>query len=106
MTASDPICELCDLPLAQCVHGRTAAKAGRQFRPDRLEISPRRMAHLPGCLHKDDGDYTGWGFITHDTAAAWRTLGNGKPVQADSGDRPDLIAETRCSTCVESEGPV
>lgn len=105
MTTPDPRCERCDLPLAQCEHGSRAAKTERQFGPDRLEISPRKMAHLPGCLHNDDSDFTSWGFITHEPAAAWRRLGNGTPVPADSGNRPDLVAEVRCSTCVESEGP-
>jgi len=57
------------------------------------------MAHFPGCPHKDDDDFTRWGYITLGVAEAWQSLGNGRPVAAVSGGQPHLIATTRCSTC-------
>lgn len=96
---TETICELCDMPLAFCSHGRSA-RSTSTLAPQRLEESPRAMAHVPGCHHKgDDPDHTGWGYITHDIDTAWQALGNGQPVRCDDGDRPDLVATSRCSYC-------
>lgn len=77
MTASR--CESCDLPLDQCEHGRPTLS--RMAAPKVLDVSPTEMAHLPGCPHKgDDPNFSHWGLITQETAAAWQALGNGQPV--------------------------
>ena len=57
-------CELCDLPIDQCVHG--LAEQRRKAAVSALvRVSPTHTAHLDGCPHKgDDDDYTGWGEIT------------------------------------------
>lgn len=95
MTASR--CELCDLPLDQCEHGRPTPKS---VAPRSLEVSPTQMAHYPGCPHKgDDPDFSRWGLITRDTALAWQALCNGEPVPADGGEQPSLVATSRCQTC-------
>ena len=90
-------CELCDLPLDQCEHGRPTPAVRFSHL---LEVSPTHVAHFPGCPHKgDDPDFSRWGLITRDPATAWQALGNGESVQADGGDQPDLIANSRCQTC-------
>jgi hypothetical protein len=95
-------CELCDLPLDQCVHGASRQATARVA--DRLEVSPQHMAHSPGCPHKDDDDFSGWGYITIDTASAWTSIGNGHPVATDKGDRIGMLAIARCSNC-DLHGP-
>jgi hypothetical protein len=68
-----------------------------------LLISRNGMAHFPGCPHKgDDPDYKRW--ATLDTPRAWERLGNGEQLHATGGERPDLVATSRCQDCV-SHGP-
>lgn len=91
-----PRCELGDLPLDQGEHGRSAPKVAS---PRVLEVLPTQMAHYPSCTHKGDNpDFSRWGLITRDSATAWLALGNGEPVQADGGERPNLVATSRCQT--------
>ncbi len=103
--AVEPRCEKCDLPLAYCVHGRQARDAERARRVGWLEVSPARVAHYPGCPHKrDDPDFSRWGEIRENPAAAWDRLRNGDVVPADAGARVGLEATTRCRDCVD-HGP-
>ncbi len=96
-------CELCEMDLAYCEHGLAARRRRASTVAVRLFISPNGMAHFPGCPHKgDDPDYTRWAEL--DTPGAWARLGNGEHFRATGGDRPDLIAETRCRDCVD-HGP-
>lgn len=46
-------CELCDLDLANCIHGLRNRQAER-VRSAALLASPRGMAHFEGCPHKGD----------------------------------------------------
>lgn len=95
---SEVRCELCDLPVTQCQHGRAAQH--RPSVPQQLEVSPARKAHFPGCPHKgDDKDLSRWGLITTGTAAAWQALGNGQVAVTDAGSQVGLIANARCTTC-------
>ena len=95
---SEVRCELCDLPLTQCEHGRPAPP--RPSVPQQLEVSPAHKAHFPGCPHKgDDEDLSRWGLITTGTAAAWQALGNRQVVATNAGSRVGLIANGRCTTC-------
>lgn len=93
-------CELCDLPTAQCPHGRPAvAKASQStLKVKEIWISPNGLAHLPGCMHKDD-DLSRWGQIEGDNV--WGRLGNGEQIKATGGQSPDLVAHGRCRTCIE-----
>ena len=85
--------------MGQCVHS-TTPKPARSLRFDVLNVSPRGIAHLPGCDHKEDPDYTLWGQITIDPVAAWQALGNGREVASDGGGVPGLVAHRRCIPCV------
>jgi hypothetical protein len=61
------------------------------------------MAHFPGCPHKgDDPDFHDWGKL--DIPKAWQRLGNGEHLPATGGERSDLVAISRCQTCL-SHGP-
>ena len=62
-------------------------------------ISPRGVAHFAGCLHKGgDLDYTKWATLR--LPRAWERLGNGEILPATGGQRPNLVAKTRCKDCV------
>jgi hypothetical protein len=61
------------------------------------------MAHFPGCSHKgDDPNFRNWG--TLDVPQAWQRLGNGEQLRATGGEHSDLVAISRCQTCL-SHGP-
>ena len=68
-----------------------------------VPISPGGVAHFAGCLHKGgDLDYSGWASLSQ--PRAWERLGNGELLPATGGQRPSLIARSRCRDCV-SHGP-
>lgn len=97
-----PICPLCDLELDWCEHGLNAAQKSRAASAT-LQVSPRGMAHFPGCPHKgDDDDFSLWAEL--DSPSAWSRLGNGEQFPATGGARPELVASARCRDCVE-HGP-
>lgn len=89
-------------------HGPGRATAGRQAAERRarradteIQVSPRNMAHFPGCLHKgDDEDFAGWGFI-RDVKDAWTRLGNGEQIATNSGVA--RVATSRCLTCEDTD---
>ena len=96
-------CELCDMDVRFCSHGLTERRASSAAVAGRLLISPKGMAHFPGCPHKgDDADYSRW--ATLDMAQAWQRLGNGEGLKADGGEQLSLVARTRCQDCVD-HGP-
>lgn len=68
---------------------------------DRLEVSPRGVAHFPGCPYHDSDDLAGWGEVTVDAHAAWTSIANGYPVATGLGA---LKARKRCSDCA-AHGP-
>ena len=83
-------CEICDLELAQCVHGLAEQKR-RTLQSAVIQVSPRNMAHLEGCLHKgEDEDYSKWGEIAG--TGAWRHLCETMP--ADGGKVSDLVTNS------------
>lgn len=97
-------CEHCEMNLAYCEHGlaerrQTISNSAVSL----LLISPRGVAHFPGCPHKgDDPDYGHWAEL--DAPGAWTRLGNGERIRATGGNRPDLVAQARCRDCVD-HGP-
>jgi hypothetical protein len=91
------------MELAFCEHGLAQRRAETVAKIDYLLISPRSMAHLPGCPHKgDDPDLSHWAELN--TPGAWQRLANGESLIATGGARPDRMATHRCSDCVE-HGP-
>lgn len=96
-------CEFCDMSRESCPHGRAEQHAATAASTGLLLVSPRGMAHFPGCPHKgDDPDLSDWGAL--EAPQAWQRLGNGEHVRATAGDRPDLVAISRCQTCL-GHGP-
>jgi hypothetical protein len=96
-------CELCEMDRESCEHGLMERRRAATAVAGELLISPNGVAHFPGCPHKgDDPDYRLW--ATLDTPRAWQRLGNGEQVQATGGERPDLVAVSRCQDCL-SHGP-
>ena len=98
----EALCEIDDLPLAQCEHGLKVRQVARA-QVSVLQISPAGYAHFPGCAHKgDDPDMSRWAEL--DTPGSWTRLANGEQMPATGGARPDLVATTRCLDCVD-HGP-
>jgi hypothetical protein len=96
-------CELCEMDREFCEHGLRDRRRAATAAAGELLISPKGMAHFPGCPHKgDDPDYSRW--ATLGMPRAWPRLGNGEHLQATGGDRPDLVARSRCQDCVD-HGP-
>lgn len=96
-------CERCEMDRACCEHGLAERRQAASSSAVSLLISPRGMAHFPGCPHKgDDPGYGHWAEL--DTPGAWTRLGNGEHIRATGGNRPDLVAEARCLDCVD-HGP-
>jgi hypothetical protein len=58
-----PYCEHCDMNREYCPHGLAEQRVGHVPRVTSfLLVSPRGMAHFPGCPHKgDDPDLGQWG---------------------------------------------
>src|SRR3954447_24920764 len=95
-------CDLFDLDRSMCVHG-TAERRRTREPVGPVLISPRGYAHLEGCMHNTESDFTTWGVI--DTPDPWHRLGNGEQLAATGGGNPRLIARERCRTCEAQEGP-
>jgi hypothetical protein len=96
-------CELCDMDLSFCQHG-LAERQARASADARLLVSPRGMAHFEGCPHKgDDPDYSLWGELQ--VPRAWQRLGRGERFEVVDGRGRPLSAQTRCSDCIERDGP-
>lgn len=98
-------CEICDME--NCAdHGpgrEVAARRSAERRADaEIQVSPRNMAHFPGCMHKDDPDFGEWGFI-RGVKDAWTRLGNGEQLRTTDG--AGRMATSRCMTC-EDTGPL
>lgn len=105
-----PYCELCDLDLSGCVHGRKSdERAAREARKKRaksatLQVSPRGVAHFKGCPHKgDDPDFRERVEVAD--AGAWESLGDGEQFPAYGSAVKSHVARSRCSDCVNRGGP-
>lgn len=95
--------EMCGIEREVSMHGSPGRDAATSSAATELLISPRGVAHLPGCWHKgDDPDFSRWAML--DVPGAWERLGNGEQLSATGGQRPDLVARSRCEDCV-SHGP-
>jgi hypothetical protein len=95
-------CERCEMDRAYCEHGLAERRQAASTSAVRLRVSPRGMAHFPGCPHKGDDADDRWAEL--DVPGAWERLGNGEHIRAGGGKRTDPVAETRCRDCVE-HGP-
>jgi hypothetical protein len=68
-----------------------------------LLISPTGTAHFPRCPHKGDHPDDSHG-AKRDAPHARQRAGNGEQLPATGGQRPDLVARSRCQDCA-SHGP-
>jgi hypothetical protein len=96
-------CDLCEMDRSYCVHGLGERRQAASGSASTLLISPRYVAHFPGCPHKGNvPDLSRWAEVN--AQSAWQRLGNGEELRATGGSRLDLIAKTRCQDCVD-HGP-
>jgi hypothetical protein len=66
-------CELCGMDVRFCRRSLTERRASSAAVAGQLLISPKGMAHFPGCPHKgDDADYSRWATLA--MAQAWQRL--------------------------------
>jgi hypothetical protein len=70
---------------------------------DRLLISPRGYAHLPGgCVHYvDDPQAAGWGWIPDPLLGLWAGISADNPAPATAGNLA-RTATKRCPDCAAS----
>jgi hypothetical protein len=83
-------CELCDLEFDHCKHG-LEQRSKKSLAGVIVQVSPKNVAHLVGCLHKgDDQDFSKWGEINSE--GAWIHLRETMP--ADGGVVSDLVTNS------------
>jgi len=83
------VCEIDGLLLSECEHGLKERR--RKARLNAIvQVSPKKVAHLEGCMHKgDDEDFTKWGEIN--APGAWIHLCQTMPL--DGGVVSDLVTD-------------
>ena len=106
-------CDFCELPLGGgCAcsldrNGRSArvqetgaASGDALFPNDAILISPRGVAHRPGCMHQSESEVKAprWGWILAPDPQLWRRLGESSPARATHGNT-ERIATRRCQSC-------
>ena len=98
-------CELCEMEnCADHGPGRAGAalRTAQRLANAEIQVSPRNIAHFPGCLHKgNDQDFAEWGFI-RGLKDAWTRPGNGEQLATNAG--VERVATSRCSTCEHTDG--
>ena len=106
-------CDFCELPVGggcacslvgEARHasgpGAMTSPAEARFPVDTILISPRGLAHRPGCVHQSDSevDAPSWGWILHPEPQLWRRLDTSSPVRATHGNT-ERVATRRCRSC-------
>ncbi|OOC54255.1 MULTISPECIES: hypothetical protein [Nocardiopsis] len=106
-------CDFCELPVGggcACSLGRdgqgtrgqgAGAATGDAHLPGKaILISPRGVAHRPGCLHQSESEVKAplWGWITDPDPRLWRRLSAGSPARATHGNT-ERVATRRCRSC-------
>jgi hypothetical protein len=106
-------CDFCELPIGGgCAcslvregHGAFGSRAASPsknstFPAGAILISPRGIAHRPGCMHQSDSEVKApkWGWITDPDPELWRRLSEGSPARATHGNT-ERIATLRCQSC-------
>ncbi|MFD6949084.1 hypothetical protein A6A08_06920 [Nocardiopsis sp. TSRI0078] len=76
------------------------AMGDAHFPAGTLLISPRGVAHRPGCLHQSDSEIKAplWGWIPDADPQLWRRLGESSPARATHGNT-ERLATRRCRSC-------
>lgn len=71
-----------------------------RFPAGTILVSPRGVAHRPGCLHQSESEVKApqWGWITDPDPQLWRRLGEGSPARSTHGNT-ERVATRRCQSC-------
>ncbi|WP_160050537.1 hypothetical protein [Nocardiopsis sp. FR4] len=92
----------CDLVKDQSPRGQSTGTAtgDAHFPTGTLLISPRGVAHRPGCPHQSDSEIKAplWGWIPDADPRLWRRLGENSPARATHGNT-ERLATRRCQSC-------
>jgi len=106
-------CDFCELPIGggcACslgtdggparTRGTGSVSAGSVFPSGAILVSPRGVAHRPGCMHQNDNEVTAplWGWIPEPDPQLWRRISKGTPAQATHGNTK-RVATRRCQSC-------
>lgn len=105
-------CDFCELPIGggcACSLVRETRSASGQGAPSlgdarfpggTILISPRGVAHRPGCPHQSDSEIKAplWGWIPEPDPQLWRRLGGSSPARATHGNT-ERVATRRCQSC-------
>ncbi|WP_067602666.1 hypothetical protein [Nocardiopsis listeri] len=106
-------CDFCELPigggcacsLVSEARGRSGQEPGTTSKEARFPrgailISPRGIAHRPGCGHQSESEIEApmWGWINDPDPLLWRRLGESAPAQATKGNTK-RVATRRCRNC-------
>ncbi|USY22495.1 hypothetical protein NE857_13300 [Nocardiopsis exhalans] len=106
-------CDFCELPIGggcacslvredRGASGSGAASTSKSvpFPNGTILISPRGIAHRPGCMHQSDSEIKAplWGWITAPDPQLWRRLSAGSPARATHGNT-ERVATRRCQSC-------
>ena len=106
-------CDFCELPIgggcACSLVSRDRGRSGQgpgttseesRFPRGAILISPRGIAHRPGCMHQSDSEITApaWGWINDPDPLLWRRLNESSPARATKGNTK-RVATRRCQSC-------
>ncbi|WP_026117997.1 hypothetical protein [Nocardiopsis alkaliphila] len=106
-------CDFCELPVgggcACSLKGKSRDGVGQdpeatspepRFPRGAILISPRGIAHRPGCKHQSDSEVGApvWGWINDPDPLLWRRLNANSPARATKGNTK-RIATRRCRNC-------
>jgi hypothetical protein len=107
-------CDFCELPIGggcacSLVRENRSSASGQGGSPSlgdahfpggTILISPRGVAHRPGCLHQSDSEIKAplWGWIPEPDPQLWRRLSEGSPARATHGNT-ERVATRRCQSC-------
>nr|WP_285730400.1 hypothetical protein [Nocardiopsis sp. ATB16-24] len=106
-------CDFCELPIeggcACSLVSRDRGRSGQgpettseesRFPRGAILISPRGIAHRPGCMHQSDSEIAApaWGWINDPDPLLWRRLNESSPARATKGNTK-RVATRRCQSC-------
>lgn len=106
-------CVFCELPIgggcacsltreSRSTHEQKTGTAlgDARFPNGTILVSPRGVAHRPGCLHQSDSEIQAplWGWISNPEPQLWRRISEGSPTRATHGNT-ERVATRRCQSC-------
>lgn len=106
-------CDFCELPVGggcACSLGQNgrgargqqvgAASRDVRFPSNTVFVSPRDVAHRPGCMHQSESEIEApsWGWILAPDPQLWHRISEGSPARATHGNT-ERVATRRCQSC-------